>query len=61
MTLERGELDVEDLLKIVLGLIAVYLALKILDPLIGFVAEIVSTVIVLVIALMIVLWLLDRL
>ena len=59
----RGELEVETLLKIVLGLIAVLLALQIAQALIGSIASLLGPFFFLVqlgIALLIVLWLLER-
>ncbi|SEQ86150.1 DUF7554 family protein [Natrinema salaciae] len=60
----RGELEVETLLKIVLGLIAVLLVLEIVQVILGSIAGLLGPFFVLVqlaIAVLIVLWLLDRL
>ena len=59
----RGELEVETLLKIVLGLIAVLLVLEIIEAVIGSIAWLLGpffVVVQLAIAVLIVLWLLDR-
>ncbi|WP_339105089.1 hypothetical protein [Haloterrigena salinisoli] len=59
----RGELEVETLLKIVLALLAVFLAFQILQAVIGGIASLLGPFFVLVqlgIALVIVLWLLER-
>ncbi|GAB3678717.1 DUF7554 family protein [Halopiger thermotolerans] len=59
----RGSLDVETLLKIVLGLIAVLLALEVLEALLSGLAWLLGpffVVVQLAIAALIVLWLLDR-
>ena len=60
MTVDRGNLDVDVLLKLVLGLIAVYLVLEILGEILGMIPALFSNIITLGIALLIVLWLLDR-
>lgn len=60
----RGELEVETLLKIVLVLIALLLALRVLQALISGIAGLLGPfflIIQLAIAVLIVLWLLDRL
>ncbi|MFC6768100.1 DUF7554 family protein [Natrinema soli] len=60
----RGELDVETLLKIVLGLIAVLLVIQVLEAILGTLASVFGLfvpIIQLAIAVLIVLWLLDRL
>lgn len=60
----RGELEVETLLKIVLGLIAVLLVLEILGAILGSIAGLLGPFFIIVqlaIAVLIVLWLLDRL
>lgn len=60
----RGKLEVETLLKLVLGLVAVLLVLEILEAVIGTIAGLFGPfviVIQLAIAVLIVLWLLDRL
>ncbi|MGQ3412630.1 DUF7554 family protein [Natrinema sp. LN54] len=60
----RGELEVETLLKIVLGLIAVLLVLEVLEAIIGSIAGLLGPFFILVqlaIAVLIVLWLLDQL
>ncbi len=60
----RGELEVETLLKIVLGLVAVLLVIEILEAIIGSITWFLGPFVPLVqftIALLIVLWLLDRL
>lgn len=60
----RGKLEVETLLKIVLGLIAVLLVLEVLEAIIGSIAGLLGPFFVLVqlaIAALIVLWLLDQL
>ncbi|MDF9748334.1 DUF7554 family protein [Natrinema salsiterrestre] len=60
----RGELEVETLLKIVLGLIAVLLVLEIVQAILGSIAGLLGPffiVVQLAIAVLIVLWLLDRL
>ncbi|QLK24722.1 hypothetical protein HYG81_11395 [Natrinema zhouii] len=59
----RGELEVEMLLKIVLALVAVLLVLEIVGAVIGSIASLLGPfvlVVQLAIAVMIVLWLLDR-
>lgn len=59
----RGELDVETLLKIVLALVAVLLVLEIVGAVISSIAGLLGPfvlVVQLAIAVMIVLWLLDR-
>lgn len=56
---ERGALDVEDLLKIVLVLVIVYIAVDLLFEIIGFVFGPLSNVVGLVIIVLIVLWFLD--
>lgn len=59
----RGELEVETLLKIVLALLAVFLAFQILQAVIGGIASLLGPFFVLVqlgIALVVVLWLLER-
>ncbi len=60
----RGELEVETLLKLVLGLVAVVLVLEIAEAVISGLAWLLGpffVVIQLAIAVLIVLWLLDRL
>ncbi|MBZ6494667.1 DUF7554 family protein [Natrinema longum] len=60
----RATLEVETLLKIVLGLVAVLIVLEILEAVIGSIAVLLGPFFVLVqlaIAVLIVLWLLDRL
>ncbi|WIV68418.1 DUF7554 family protein [Natrialbaceae archaeon AArc-T1-2] len=60
----RGELEVETLLKIILVLVAVLLVLRVLQTLISGIAALLGPFFVLVqlmIAVLIVLWLLDRL
>ncbi|MCU4743644.1 hypothetical protein OB955_05070 [Halobacteria archaeon AArc-m2/3/4] len=60
----RGELEVESLLKIVLALVAVLLVLQIVGALISSVASLLGPfffVVQLAIAVLIVLWLVDRL
>lgn len=60
----RGKLDVEDLLRIVLILVAVWLVLSIVSKLVDAFAAILapaSDFIGLIVLLLIVLWLLDRL
>ncbi|MFD1565470.1 hypothetical protein ACFR99_18190 [Haloarchaeobius amylolyticus] len=60
----RGELEVETLLKLVLGLVAVLLVLEIAETVISGLAWLLGpffVVIQLAIAVLIVLWLLDRL
>ncbi|WP_254522024.1 DUF7554 family protein [Natrinema caseinilyticum] len=60
----RGELEVETLLKLVLGLVAILLVLEILEAAIGTIAGLFGPFVVVVqlaIAVLIVLWLLDRL
>jgi hypothetical protein len=60
----RGELEVETLLKIVLGLVAVLLVLQIVQALISGIASLLGPFFFLVqlaIAVLIVLWLADRL
>lgn len=60
----RGTLDVETLLKLVLALVAALLVLEIVETLVGTVAGLLGPFAVLVqlaIAVLIVLWLLDRL
>ncbi|ADB59234.1 hypothetical protein Htur_0333 [Haloterrigena turkmenica DSM 5511] len=59
----RGELEVETLLKIVLALFAIFLAFQILEMVIGGIASLLGPFFVLVqlgVALVIVLWLLER-
>ena len=59
----RGELEVETLLKIVLALFAVFLAFQILQMIIGSIASLLGPFFVLVqlgVAVVIVLWLLER-
>ncbi|ELZ23417.1 hypothetical protein C477_02689 [Haloterrigena salina JCM 13891] len=59
----RGELEVETLLKIVLALLAVFLAFQILQTVIGSIASLLGPFFVLVqlgVAVVIVLWLLER-
>ena len=61
---ERGELEVETLLKIVLALVAVLIVLEIVGAIIGSIAGLLGPffiVVQLAIAALIVLWLLDRL
>ncbi|WP_254762670.1 DUF7554 family protein [Natrinema marinum] len=61
---DRGELEVETLLKIVLGLIGVLLVLEIVEAIIGSIAGLLGPffiVVQLAIAALIVLWLLDQL
>jgi len=55
----RGALDVEDLLKIVLVLVIVYIAVDLLFEVIGFVFGPLSNVVGLVIVVLIVAWFLD--
>ena len=60
----RGELEVETLLKIVLGLLAVLLALQVVQVLVGSLASLLGPFFLLVqlaIAALIVLWLLGKL
>ncbi|SEW24651.1 DUF7554 family protein [Natrinema salifodinae] len=60
---ERGEIEVETLLKVVLGLVAVLLVLEIVQTVIGGIASLLGPffiVIQLAIAALIVLWLVDR-
>jgi len=64
MTDSRGELEVETLLKLVLGLVAVVLVLEILEGVVSGLAWLLGpffVVVQLAIAVLIVLWLLDRL
>jgi hypothetical protein len=56
---ERGALEVEDLLKIVLVLVIVYIAVDLLFEIIGFVFGPLSNVIGLLIIVLIVAWFLD--
>ncbi|SIS14876.1 DUF7554 family protein [Natronorubrum thiooxidans] len=59
----RGELEVDTLLKIVLGLVAVLLVLQILQTLVSGIASLLGPFFLLVqiaIAVLIVLWLVDR-
>lgn len=56
-----AKLDVEDLLKIVLALLAVLLALEVIEKLFSFAVGLLRPLFVLVIVVLIVLWLLDRL
>ncbi|WP_049928819.1 DUF7554 family protein [Halopiger goleimassiliensis] len=62
---ERGKLAVETLLKIVLGLVAVLLALHVLEILVGaivsLIVKIVTPILLLLVAAVVVLWLLDYL
>ncbi len=60
MTLDRGKLNVETLLKVVLLLIAALLVLEIFSTALGLIPEFIRTIVTLVIALLLVLWLLDR-
>lgn len=60
MERDRASLGVDTLLRIVLGLIAVYLILEILGELLSLVPDFLGTIISLVIAVVIILWLLDR-
>jgi hypothetical protein len=60
----RGTLEVETLLKIVLGLVAVLLVLEIVQAVLGSIAGLLGPFLIIVqlaIAVLIVLWLLDRL
>ncbi|MDQ2050939.1 hypothetical protein RBH26_10645 [Natronolimnohabitans sp. A-GB9] len=57
----RGELEVETLLKIVLGLVAILLALQIVDIFVSWIARLLTPLLLLVVALIVALWLLDRL
>ncbi|WP_226482394.1 DUF7554 family protein [Natrinema amylolyticum] len=59
----RGEIGVESLLKLILGLIAVLLVLEVVGAVIGSLTSLLgpfTLVIQLAIAVMIILWLLDR-
>ncbi|WP_280538039.1 hypothetical protein [Halopenitus sp. POP-27] len=61
---ERGSIDVEDLLKVILGLVIVWLALEILGQLVNLTFAVVRalpTIIGIVIVVVIVLWLTDNL
>ena len=63
MSDSRGEIEVETLLKLVLGLVAVLLVLEILEAVISGLAWLLGpffVVVQLAIAVLIVLWLLDR-
>ncbi|MFB6072270.1 MAG: hypothetical protein ABEJ88_04800 [Halobacterium sp.] len=63
MTVSRGDIDTDDLLKIILVLVVVWLGLEVLEALIGTLAavfEVAKPVIGLVVLALIVLWLLDR-
>ena len=57
---DRAELEVEDLLKIVLALLVVWLVIEILDTAFGFLIGVLGPLLGLVIIILIVLWLLDR-
>ena len=59
MTGDRGALDVEDLLKIVLVLVIVYIAVDLLFEVVGFVFRALSSLVGLLIVVLIVLWFLD--
>jgi len=56
----RGALDVEDLLKIILVLVVVWLVLQILGEALHTITALVGPILGLVIAALIILWLLDR-
>jgi hypothetical protein len=56
-----AELEVEDLLKLVLALLAVLLALEVLGRLFAFAAGLLKPLLMLVVIGLIALWLLDRL
>jgi hypothetical protein len=56
-----AELEVEDLLKLVLALLAVLLALEVLGRLFSFAAGLLKPLLMLVVIGLIALWLLDRL
>ncbi len=58
--LDRAELEVEDLLKLVLVLVVVWLAIEIVGEVVGTLAAIAGPIVGLLIAAIIVLWLLDR-
>ena len=63
MTRARGALDTDSLLKIVLVLVVVWLALEIVEAILGTIAKILDffqPVIGIVLVVLIVLWLLDR-
>ncbi|ELY56440.1 DUF7554 family protein [Natronolimnohabitans innermongolicus] len=57
----RGALEVEMLLKIVLGLVAVLLVIEVLSALIGGLLSLLRPLLMVAILAIIVLWLLDRL
>jgi hypothetical protein len=59
----RGSIDAETILQVILVLILVWLAIEIIDVVFGFLGALlwpVTNIIVLIIAVLIVLWLLDR-
>ncbi|WP_232686847.1 DUF7554 family protein [Halobacterium zhouii] len=61
--MSRGNLDVDDLLKIVLVLVIIWLALEVLEAIVGTLAGILhlaTPVVGLVVLALLVLWLLDR-
>lgn len=62
--MNRGKLDVEDLLKIVLALLVVYLVIKVLDATLsllgGIVGLLLDPVVALIVIVLIVLWYTDR-
>jgi len=56
----RAKLETDTLLKIVLGLLAVLLALEVAERLVGFIFGLLRPVVVLVLVILVVLYLLDR-
>ncbi|MDQ2056113.1 MULTISPECIES: hypothetical protein [Halobellus] len=60
---DRGELEVEDLLKVVLVLVVIWLVLEVVGGILGILAELLGPLrpfLGLAIVVLIVLWLLDR-
>ncbi len=61
MTRDRASLEVDTLLKVILLLVAAVLVLEILGEIVSLIPAFLSSIVTLAIALVIVLWLLDRL
>lgn len=57
----RGNIDVETLLKVVLALLAILLALEVVGAVFRFAVDLIRPLIMVALAVLIVLWLLDRL
>jgi hypothetical protein len=57
---KRGALDAEDLLKIVLLLVIVWIGIEILGELVDFLVGPLSSILGVIIIVLIILWLLDR-